>query len=107
MTKTQVLKICLKALKSACEQLTLIQSDISPIDIALYLYLLSNVSLLHVVGNVTSHKSGLKRKLKVSTFRLSDQDYGFPILKFSAQVHLSIVPFLFSYKPLPINIYSY
>ena len=54
--------------KPACELLTLIQSDISPIDIASYLYLKSNLSLLHaVVETVISNKSGLKRKLKVST----------------------------------------
>ena len=51
----------------ACKQLTLVQSDISPIDIASYLYLLSTLSLLHVVGIVISNNNGLKRKLKVST----------------------------------------
>ena len=41
--------IFVKLLKRpACEQLTLVQSDISPIDIESYLYLKSNVSLLQV-----------------------------------------------------------
>ena len=49
--------------KPACEQLTLVQSDISPIDIASYLYLKLNVSVLHVVENAISNKSGLKGKI--------------------------------------------
>ena len=71
----------------ACEQLTLVLSDMSPIDIASYLYLFSNVSLLHVVGNVISKKSGLKRKLKVSTVDIQIKRSGL-ILKFSALVML-------------------
>ena len=49
----------------ACEQLTLVQSDLSPIDIASYLYLQSTVSLhVLVIGNMISNKNGLKMKLK-------------------------------------------
>ena len=47
--------------KPACVQLTLVQSDISPIDVASYLYLYSNESLLHKERNVIHNKSGLKR----------------------------------------------
>ena len=38
-------------------------ADFSPIDIASYLYLLSNVSLLHVVGN-DIQKKRIKKKIK-------------------------------------------
>ena len=59
----------------ACEQLTSVQSDISPIDIASYLYLKSNV--LHVVENVYIQQERIKEKIKSfhrGLFRLSDQD---------------------------------
>ena len=56
-------------LKPACEQLTLDQSDIGPIDIASYLHICNQTYLynMHVVGNVISNESGLIRKLKVHT----------------------------------------
>ena len=63
-------------LKPACKQLTLVQSDISPIDIASYLYLLSTLSLLHEVGNVIYNNNGLKRKLKVSTVDIQNKRSG-------------------------------
>ena len=58
-------------LKPAFKQLTLVQSDISPFDYASYLYLLSNISLLHVYRKCDIQQySGLKRNLKVSTVNI-------------------------------------
>ena len=67
---------------SACEQLTLVQSDISPIDIASHRIVIK--SNFYTVG---VSKKRIKKKIKCVHWihRLSDRDEGYLITKFSAQ----------------------
>ena len=55
----------------------IVHSDISPIDIASYLYLLSNVALIQLVG--IFKKKGLRRKSKVCTLNAQIKPSGFKI----------------------------
>ena len=58
----------------SCEQLTLVLSDISPIDIAAYLYLYARIFITcNVVENVSDiQQEQIRNKIK-SFHRLSDQ----------------------------------
>ena len=59
------INIRLNALKADSWQLTLVQSDISPIDVASNLFLLSNVFLLHTRSRICDiQQERIKKKIK-------------------------------------------